>query len=97
MNIITIILLVLAPACVIGITISMYVLHRNDKVYEFRQGIIDMASKAARRRIDENRDDYLAPHSLLNKHTYDQMLYSFKPLKLEAWFTEEEVKTLQGE
>lgn len=29
-----------------------------------------------------------------NKYTYNQILYSFKPLKFEAWFSEEEVKIL---
>lgn len=30
------------------------------------------------------------------KQSYEDMLYSFKPLKLESWFTEEEIKILKG-
>ena len=96
MNVSTIILLVLALACVIGIAISIYILHRNDKVFEFRQKIIYLSSEESTRRIAD-RDDLLAVYDILNQYSYDQMLYSFKPLKLESWFTEEEVKTLQGE
>ena len=31
---------------------------------------------------------------MLNDISYDEMLYSFKPLKMECWFTEEELKLL---
>lgn len=30
------------------------------------------------------------------KYTYDQMLYSLKPLTLEAWYTKEEIKRVKN-
>lgn len=30
-----------------------------------------------------------------DKWTFDRMLYSFKPLKLEYWFTEEEIREIK--
>jgi hypothetical protein len=31
---------------------------------------------------------------MLNDISYDEMLYSFKPLKMECWFTDDELKSL---
>ena len=31
---------------------------------------------------------------IYHKHSYGKMLYSFKPLKLEKWFTKEEIELL---
>lgn len=31
-----------------------------------------------------------------DKHSYDRMLYSLKPLKLKYWFTDEEIKEINS-
>lgn len=87
MNIILSIILVIILS---GLFIGIYLLFRNNKVYKFRTRIIDLET-----------DKYLAeksyeknPYELHDRYTYDEMLYSFKPLKLEDWFTKEEVESL---
>lgn len=34
--------------------------------------------------------------SLTQKHSFNRMIYSFKPLKLKYWYTEEEIKIMMG-
>lgn len=53
---------------------------RSSKVSNFRISLV----------LLDLSDDRI--RMLHNKYTYNQMLFSFKPLKLEAWFTEEELK-----
>lgn len=91
MNIIlSIILVIILSGLFISIFYGIYLLFRNNKVYKFRTRIIDLET-----------DKYLAeksyeknPYELHDRYTYDEMLYSFKPLKLENWFTKEEVESL---
>lgn len=82
-----VILSVLWSASFIGLVVSSYILWRNDKVLDFRLKIIEAFLSANRRGIKNP----------LEKYSYEDMLYSIKPLKLEAWFTEEEIKILKGE
>lgn len=69
---------------------------RNDAVAEFRKEILRMASEESKRRIHANREDYLVPYDIMDRYSYVQMFDSDKPLNLEAWFTEEEIKILKG-
>lgn len=73
--------------CSIGVIISMYVLIRNNKVYKFRTHLIDLIYKDVGNNFWEKKE-------LLDKYTYNNMLYSFKPLKMECWFTDDELKSL---
>lgn len=72
---------------IIGIIVCFYLLFRNGKVYDFRIKFIKIANLA----------NYKEVIKLYDKYSYEEMLYSFKPLKLEAWFTEEEIKILKGD
>lgn len=43
----------------------------------------------------EELDEALKAYDwFMDKYTYEQMLYSFKPLKIESWYTEEEIKRI---
>lgn len=95
MNITTIILITLAAICNIGLWLSIYMLYRNDKVCAFRKEILRMAGKESKRRIYEGRADFLDAYDILDKYSYGRMLFSIRPLKLEAWFTEKEIKELK--
>lgn len=69
---------------------GIYLLFRNSKVYKFRTRIIDLETYKylAEKSYEKN------PYELHDRYTYAEMLYSFKPLKLEYWFTKEEVESL---
>lgn len=84
---------------------AIYLLWRNNKVYNFRIKIIDDCHNVLNNFLDSLKDDeelheryeeykYLETKKdeILSKHSYESMLFSLKPLKLERWYTEEEVK-----
>ena len=74
-----------------------YILYRNDKVYLFQSNLIDMASKFAKKKINDDDDDWKHGYDIIDKYSYDEMLFSFKPLTLDALFTEDEIKILKGD
>lgn len=87
-----IILLTLLAFCLGGMALGCYRLYRNDKVYKFRYEILDLESERHSEAIRQGL--FFKRLNLLDKYSYDDMLYSFKPLKLENWFTEEEIEYL---
>jgi len=88
---------------IIMLIFSFYFLIRNNKVYEFRIKYSNAAFNYLQKVLDScvTRQDfdnyYVLRDDLLNimdKYSYYQMLYSFKSLKLENWFSKEEIKYL---
>ena len=84
--------------------VAIYLLWRNNKVYNFRIKIIDECHIVLNNFLDSLKDDeelheryeeykYLKmkKDEILSKHSYESMLFSLKPLKLERWFTNEEI------
>lgn len=71
--------------------------YRNDKVRDFQIAMLGIINDTVKKRILMDCDDCFAPYDLFNKYSYDDMVYSFKPLTLEAWYTEEEIKVIKGE
>lgn len=84
---------------------TLWFLKRNSEVYNFRRIIADTLYARTKSKTDyifkqtnwkdklieeKNLNDY----NLLDKYTYDDMLYSFKPLKLEKWYTKEELEDM---
>lgn len=88
--------LIIAILCIVGIIICLWLLKRNNKVYSFRCEITHLCHKYNIRMIDERTYDSsnTAYDRFLEKYTYEDMLFSFKKLTLENWFTEEEIKEL---
>ena len=87
------------------IVLRFYILYRNNKVYCFSIGLNGLLLDELKRILntyknddefneDENNYNYIKEkiYSLLNKHSYEKYLFSFKPLKLEKWFNEEELE-----
>ena len=81
-------------ACVLITVLSLYFLYRIDKVYKFRCQIIDLVCKAQIKSVHNGEYDIEKYDFIYHKHSYGKMLYSFKPLKLEKWFTKEEIELL---
>lgn len=95
MDIVLGICLLVLIACLVGLLGCSYMRQRLDKVTAFGSKLIDMAHDYNVRRIVEGELNYSdALDWFFGKWTFEQMLYSIKPLKLEAWFTEEELKEI---
>ena len=75
---------------------SLYLLVRNYMVYNFEVMLIDLSHEWNIRHIEEFSVSDNAFRWFSDKYTYNQLLFSFKPLKLEAWFTEEELDKINS-
>lgn len=89
--------------------LSALFLIRNTKVCRFRIYVLDMSYNHLQDYFDdidwdsidwENKYKLHEKASSLyqqinNKYEYNEMLYSIKPLKLDKWFTEEEVNFIE--
>jgi cbb3-type cytochrome oxidase subunit 3 len=63
-----------------------FAFYRNNRVHAFRKEIIDIAFKG---------DNWGEKHEIYhNGPGYAKMLYSLKPLKLESFYTPEEIEIL---
>ena len=100
-NLILFIVLILIVLC-------FYILYRNNKVYYFCISLGNILYDELERILNTYKDDdefhedeinysYIKGkvEILLNKHSYDKYLFSFKPLKLKNWFTEEELEFIK--
>ena len=70
---------------------TCYILIRNELVYKFQGRIIDLSHDYNIRHIETYTDETCAYRWFQEKHTYTQMVFSFNPLKLKAWYTKEEI------
>lgn len=81
---------------ILSIIYCLYMLYRNEKVNKFRHGIIEILSDGAKKRIKEGKS-WEPLYNYLDKYSHEYMLFSFKPLKLDAWYTKDELKIMRGE
>ena len=91
-NIICITLLVFWVVCLVGLVCcavqavrSFKKLKRNDDVASYR---IDLVNRC--------RPDIDLVEKIVNKHTYEEMLQSSKPLEDSYWFTPEEIEEINN-
>ena len=86
-NIICIILLVVWTVCMVYCAIqsvkSLKKLKRNDDVASYRIGLICRCCS-----------DVDLAERIVNKHTYEEMLQSSKPLEDKYWFTPDEIREI---
>lgn len=72
------------------ITNLMYISIRFGKVIHFLDEINDKLYS-----VDNVEEDIEELNKIYNKYKIDDLLYSFKPLKLKYWFTEEEITIIE--
>ena len=89
-NIICIILLVVWTVCLVGMVYctiqsakSLKKLKRNGDVVSYRIGLICRCCS-----------DVDLAERIVNKHTYEEMLQSSKPLEDKYWFTPDEIREI---
>ena len=80
------------------LALAVYIFVRNFFVVKFTRKIIDLCFKHNRRRIEETfGGDYESAYKwFFSKYSYEKFLFSFKPLKLEYWYTKEEIEKLMS-
>lgn len=85
---------------------ATYLAWRNNRVLKFRLYILNEMHNHVQFKLSTNQ---LPTEAFINtlitmdskrdsiwyKHSYDSMLYSFKPLKLNYWFTPEEIRFIE--
>jgi hypothetical protein len=78
--------------------VSLYFMARDEMVFRFRVKIIKLLNEKLRDCEDIRDFDMLdAIRGRLDcEASYDRMCKSFKPLRLEYWFTKEQVDYLKG-
>lgn len=87
---------ILISFVILIVAANLYIPIRNEKVFVFRTYILDRAYDELLRISHEDIDKYESMHKewdkIYDRHSYNKMLFSFKPLKSEHWFTEKEIK-----
>ena len=92
--------LILLICLSILLVFSIYFLIRNEKVLYFRVNCVNHAYYYLYKTLhcctnEEDLDEYYKlcerVNNAIDRYSYDKMLCSFKPLKLEYWFKEEEI------
>lgn len=89
-------------AVVLLMALAFYYLYRNKASADFDLKILKLVDKAILRIPKAYNDEMLIKANtdmerlsqLYMKYSINDFLYSFKPLKMEYWFTEEELKLL---
>jgi hypothetical protein len=83
---------------IIGLGIvSIYLLFRNGEVYRFSDMVSRLAHKWSERHISEicSGKEISAWHWFYRRlPSYGRLLFSFKPLELESFFTKEEINKI---
>lgn len=81
----------------VTICCTLYTMHlfrldlRSDKVADLRRLILQLCSAHARR-----HGSLEAYQWFYGKHTYDRMLRSLRPLRLEEWYTPDELARINS-
>ena len=88
----TLFFIIIITILISGLIYSIYMLERNRKVCDFRNKVNNLAYKYNMRHLGENKDGWDLSYNKLP--SYDDMLYSFKSLKLESYFDENTINEL---
>jgi hypothetical protein len=89
-------IIIIVLVTVLVLCFCFYMLYLNKKVYELRIKIIDLCGDYDKRHILEFRHpNESALYWLYNElPTYGEMMYSFKPIRLQTFITEEQYQKL---
>ena len=88
---------ILLTICIALMLLSIYILIRTNRVYTFRMSVLENIDSEATKRIKQGAitsKEISQMFGILCAVSYTKMLFSFKPLKMECWFTDDELKLL---
>lgn len=72
----------------------IYLRFRCKRVAIFRRYILNICHRAETEAINNGTYDFRRYDKVLDHHSFEDMLYSIKPLKIKYWFTKEEIEFL---
>ncbi len=93
--------------CNVVLVAGVYILIRNNRVEMFRiilnhltsDLILNYLNGEKEKGFQEHQDEYnylvQRREHIINKYTYDRMLFSVKPLQISRWFSKEDVEYMQ--
>ena len=88
--------MILLIILLIFLLVCVYFLIRTSRVLDFRCLLIEYACQYNIRRLLELNFNYNDAYKwFFDKHSYNRMLFSFRALKLENWFTKEELEEIK--
>ena len=85
--------------CITEMRKSSRILARNEEVADFRCLLLDLSDQYITRNINKFLQTGMMKNPFewfANKYTYEEMLYSEKPLILEEWYTAEEINRIMS-
>lgn len=93
---------------IILLSLALFLAFRNNKTYVFTRFYGDAAFKVVEDFLNSLHDDQELEDrkieykelkkmcsQIIEKYSYEQILFSLKPFKLETWFTPEEVEFIK--
>lgn len=82
-------------SCMIGLFYNTWMMKRNYEVWLFKRKISTLTYDFCMRHVFDDDDQSIkAWEWFCDKYTYEEMLHSRRPLTLEEWYTEEELKRI---
>lgn len=88
--------IIIGLIAVLLLCLCFYMLYRNHRVYKLRSKLIDLCSDYDKRHSREFTDHRQSSFVWLYNElpTYDEMMYSLKPIRLQTYITEEQYQKL---
>lgn len=84
-------------SCMIGLFYNTWMMKRNYEVWLFKRKISTLTYDFCMRHVFDDDDQSIkAWEWFCDKYTYEEMLHSRRPLTLEEWYTEEELKRIMS-
>lgn len=79
----------LLAVCIGGLCLSVVLLVRNERVYRFRQDLLNQIGHAARRDIQAHNFDWAWRYEAYDSASYVEMVLHFwKPLRVADWYSD---------
>ncbi|MBQ3945717.1 MAG: hypothetical protein II670_08930 [Alphaproteobacteria bacterium] len=88
----------------VGLITAFYLVVRNEQVYELQMLVSRGCHGYLLSYIKQNEDDFdleqyenlrARVYEINDRYSYDRMLFSFRSLRLDCWYTQDEVDIIE--